>query len=66
MTALRLGAAVALLLPGLGCASPAGAHWAVADFDKYDFNYAPFPVDQRLFVWMVNGRVSRWAVRGVR
>ena len=39
-----------LLLPTLllalsisGCASPRGSTWAVADFNKYDKNYASFP-----------------------
>jgi hypothetical protein len=30
-----------------GCASnPSGSSWAVADFNKYDKNYAPFPTKQ--------------------
>lgn len=30
-----------------GCASnPAGSSWAVADFNKYDQNYAAFPTSQ--------------------
>lgn len=35
-----------LLLLG-GCASnPGGSSWALADFNKYDKNYAPFPTKQ--------------------
>jgi hypothetical protein len=30
-----------------GCASnPTGSNWALADFNKYDRNYAAFPTDQ--------------------
>ena len=37
---------VVLLMLG-GCASsPSGSSWAVADFNKYDKNYAPFPAKQ--------------------
>jgi hypothetical protein len=41
---LPILALVALLS---GCASnPSGSSWAVADFNKYDKNYAPFPTKQ--------------------
>jgi len=37
---------VVLLMMG-GCASnPSGSSWAVADFNKYDKNYEPFPTSQ--------------------
>lgn len=37
----------ALALLCAGCASnPSGSNWAVADFNKYGLNYAPFNVDR--------------------
>lgn len=36
-----------VLLSVVGCASnPSGSSWAVADYNKYDKNYAPFPTKQ--------------------
>lgn len=44
----RSGVIVFLLALGVAnCASnPEGSNWALADFNKYDRNYAPFPTDR--------------------
>lgn len=40
-------AALVMFLTISGCvANPPGSTWAVADMDKYDHNYAPFPTSK--------------------
>ncbi len=45
-TKLTFTLAAIAVLAGTGCASPRGSSWAVADFNKYDLNYEPFPTEQ--------------------
>src|SRR6266404_472510 len=41
-----------------GCVTnPEGSNWALADFNKYDRNYAPFPTD-RLAIGMSKAQVT--------
>src|SRR5688500_4572118 len=49
--------AICALAGCVGCASnPAGSNWALADFNKYDRNYQPFPI-QRLRIGMAKNEV---------
>lgn len=55
---IQLAFAVTIIPFLAGCNSPSGASWAEADFNKYDKNYADFPVD-RLTIGMPKAEVER-------
>lgn len=37
---------IVMFLGIVGCTNPSGSSWAVADLNKYDKNYLPFPTKQ--------------------